>query len=169
MERLTLFANVLLPLPLPGYFTYRVPYELNTVIQTGQRVVVQFGKKKVYTALVRNIHQNPPQYSDVKYILSILENEPIVNELQFTFWEWMASYYMCTPGEVMNAALPSALKLASETKIVMNPLFDGDISNLNEKELLVAEALNAQTILTITDVSKIIEQKSVITLIKNMI
>jgi len=169
MERITLFADVLLPLPLPGYFTYRVPFELNDVIQTGQRVVVQFGKKKVYTALVRKIHQIPPQYSDIKYILSILENEPIVNEIQFTFWEWIASYYMCTPGEVMNAALPSALKLTSETKIVMNPSFDGDISNLNEKELLIAEALNAQEVLTITDVAKIIEQKSVITIIKNMI
>ena len=75
MERLTLFADLLLPLPLPAYFTYRVPYELNTAIQVGQRVVVQFGKKKVYTALVRKIHQVPPQYSDIKYILSILENE----------------------------------------------------------------------------------------------
>ncbi|MFA4852286.1 MAG: primosomal protein N' [Bacteroidales bacterium] len=169
MERLTLFADVLLPLPLPGYFTYRVPYDLNDEIQTGQRVVVQFGRKKVYTALVRKIHKNPPDVSNVKYILSILENEPLVNEMQFVLWEWMASYYLCTPGEVMNAALPSALKLTSETKIVMNPLFDGDISNLNEKELSVAQALNVQKVLTITDVSKIIEQITVIPLIKNMI
>jgi len=169
MERITLFADVLLPLPLPGYFTYRIPYELNDFIQTGQRVVVQFGKKKIYTALVRRIHADPPKVSDIKYVLSILENEPLVNEMQFTFWEWMALYYMCTPGEVMNSALPAALKLASETKIVLNPSFDGDISNMNEKEILIADALNVQKVLTITDVSKIIEQRSAITLIKNLI
>ena len=169
MERLTLFADVLLPLALPGYYTYRIPYELNNDIQSGQRVVVQFGKKKIYTALVRRIHKNLPNVKDVKYILSTLENEALVNEKQFIFWEWMASYYMCTPGEIMNAALPSALKLASETKIVMDPSFDGEISNLNEKELLIAEALSANKVLTITDVSKIVGQRSVITLIKNMI
>ncbi len=169
MERITLFADVLLPLPLPSYYTYRVPYELNDEIHPGQRVVVQFGKKKIYTALVRRIHENLPAFSDVKYILSILEDEALVNDKQFTLWEWMASYYMCTPGEVMNAALPSALKLASETKIVMSPSFSGDITNLNEKELLVAESLNERKVLTITDVSKLIEQRTVIPLIKNMI
>ncbi len=169
MDRITLFADVLLPLPLPGYYTYRVPFELNEIIQTGQRVVVQFGTKKIYTALVRKIHTTPPDLITIKYVLSTLENEPLVSEMQFTFWEWMASYYMCTPGEVMNSALPSALKLASETKIVLNPTFDGDISNLNEKEILIAEALSHQKVLTISDVLKIIEQRSVIALIKNMI
>ena len=169
MERITLFADVLLPIPLPGYYTYRVPYDLNDIIHVGQRVVVQFGKKKIYTALVRNIHEIPPKFSDVKYILSILENESIVNEIQFTFWEWIASYYMCAPGEVMNSAIPAALKLASETKIVLNPNFDGDISGLNEKEILIAQALNNQKTLTITDVSKIVEQRTVINLIKNLI
>jgi primosomal protein N' (replication factor Y) len=169
MERITLFADVVLPLPLPGYFTYRVPFEMNEVLQPGHRVVVQFGKKKIYTALVRKIHESPPKVKDIKYILSILEDKPLVNEKQFLLWEWIASYYMCTPGEVMNAALPSALKLASETKIVMSPLFDGDISELNEKEIQIAEALNAQKVLTITDAAIIAEQTTIIPLIKNLI
>ncbi len=169
MERHTFFADVLLPLALPGYYTYRIPYELNDAVQPGQRVVVQFGKKKIYTALVRRIHENPPKIKDIKYILSVLETESLVNEKQFIFWEWMAAYYMCAPGEVMNTALPAALKLASETKIVLNPAFDGDISNLNEREILIAEALNNQKTLTITDVSKIVEQRTVISLIKNLI
>jgi primosomal protein N' (replication factor Y) (superfamily II helicase) len=169
MDRITLFADVLLPLPLPGYYTYRIPFEFNNAVQQGQRVVVQFGKKKIYTALVRRIHENPPEVSDIKYILSILENEALVNEMQFTFWEWLASYYMCTPGEVMNSAFPAALKLTSETKIIINPDFDGDLSNLNETEILISQTLNAQKVLTITDVSKIIEQRISIVLIKNMI
>lgn len=169
MERTTLFADVLLPLPLPGYYTYRVPFELNDIVQPGLRVVVQFGKKRIYTAIIHKIHSNTPKVSDIKYILSLLENEPLVNEKQLEFWEWIAGYYMCTPGEVMNAAVPAALKLESETKIMLNPSFDGDISLLTEKELLIAEALTAQKVLTITDVTKIADQKKIIPLIKTLI
>jgi primosomal protein N' (replication factor Y) (superfamily II helicase) len=169
MERITFFADVLLPIPLPGYYTYRVPYELNDIVQPGLRVVVQFGKKKIYTAIIRKIHSIAPKVSDIKYILSLLENDPLVNEKQMQFWEWIASYYMCTPGEVMNAALPSALKLESETKITLNPDFNGDLSALTEKEILIAEALSAQKVLTITDVTKIADQKKIIPLIKTLI
>ncbi|HOT89565.1 MAG TPA: primosomal protein N', partial [Bacteroidales bacterium] len=169
MERITLFADVLLPISLPGYFTYRVPFELNNIIKPGQQVVVQFGKKKIYTALVRKIHTTAPPINDIKYILSILEVEALIYEKQFLLWEWIASYYMCTPGEVMNAALPSALKLTSETKIILNPSFDGDVSLLNEKELMTTEALTHQKELTLTDLAKLIEQKTVIPLIKNLI
>jgi len=91
MERITLFADVLLPLPLPGYFTYRVPFELNSEITTGQRVVVQFGKRKIYTALVRHLHETAPEKYTPKYILSILDNDPVVNEEQFSFWEWISA------------------------------------------------------------------------------
>jgi primosomal protein N' (replication factor Y) (superfamily II helicase) len=169
MDRVTLFADVLLPLPLPGYYTYRVPYEMNDLVQPGLRVVVQFGKKRIYTALIRKIHSDAPKVSDIKYTLSILENDPLVNEKQMQFWEWIASYYMCTPGEVMNAAVPAALKLESETKIMLNPAFDGDLSVLTEKEILIAEALTAQKVLTITDVTKIADQKKIIPLIKTLI
>jgi len=169
MERRTFFADVLLPLPLKGYFTYRIPNELIAVVKPGLRVVVQFGKKKIFTALVRNIHENIPSIGEVKYILSVLDTFPVVNDIQFQFWEWMASYYLCNVGEVMNAALPSALKLASESKIVLNPAFDGDISTLSEKEWLVLQALQTQQVLTLNEVSKIIEQLKVFPLIKTMI
>ncbi|HNW97366.1 MAG TPA: primosomal protein N' [Bacteroidales bacterium] len=169
MERVTNFADVILPLSLPGYYTYRVPYEMNDVVQPGMRVVVQFGKKKIYTAIVRKVHSETPKVNDIKYILSILENDALVTEKQMQFWEWISSYYMCTPGEVMKAALPSALKLESETKIILNPSFDGDISLLTEKELLIAEALSKQKALTITDVTKIADQKKIIPLIKTLI
>ncbi|MFZ4401255.1 MAG: replication restart helicase PriA [Bacteroidales bacterium] len=169
MERKTLFADVLLPLPLPGYFTYRIPFDMNNLIIPGQRVVIQFGKKKIYTALVRRVHEKPPETYRVKYILSVLDSEAIVNEKQFLFWEWMADYYLCHVGEVMNAALPPAFKLASESRIVINPDFDGDYSQLNEYEMLVAEALVSRESLTVSEVTEITGLQKIIPLIKTLI
>ncbi|MFZ4412659.1 MAG: replication restart helicase PriA [Bacteroidales bacterium] len=169
MERITLFADVLLPLPLKGYFTYRIPFEMNEMLKPGQRVVIQFGKKKVYTALVRRIHEKPPLAYAVKYILSVLDSEAIVNEKQFLLWEWIADYYMCAIGEVMNAALPAAFKLASETRILINPDFDGDFSQFNEYEMLVAEALVSRESLTVSEVTEITGLQKTIPLIKTLI
>ncbi|MBL6950581.1 MAG: primosomal protein N' [Bacteroidales bacterium] len=169
MERLTLFADVVLPLPVSGTFTYRVPNALNDVVKEGKRVVVQFGSRRIYTALIRKIHQKPPARHIPKYILSILDEAPIVSDIQFAFWDWIASYYLCHLGEVMNAALPSVFKLASESKVVLNPLFSGDTSQLNEKELLLLEALGHQKTIAISDVMKILDQQKVIPFIKTMI
>ncbi|HOY32495.1 MAG TPA: primosomal protein N' [Bacteroidales bacterium] len=168
MERITLFADVILPLPLPGFFTYRVPYELNNAIKQGVRVVVQFGKKKIYTALVYRIHENVPLDYQAKYILSVLDDFPVVNALQYSFWDWISKYYMCRPGEVMNTALPSSLKLESESCVALNPAFDKNFGELNEKEYLIAEALEIRQKLTLTEISNIIEQQKIIPLLKNM-
>ncbi len=169
MDRITYFVDVLLPLPVPELFTYRVPYELNNSIQKWKRVVVQFGKKKIYTAVVVNIHQIPPKNYHTKYILSILDEKPVMNDIQYSLWKWISDYYMCETGEVMNVAFPSALKLASESRIVMNPSFDGDTETLNEKEYLITEALDIQKQLTLTEVENIVEQKKVIPIIKGLI
>jgi len=169
MERITLFAEILLPLPVPGTFTYRVPFEMNDGVEVGKRVVVQFGRKKIYTGLVKEIHQNVPTNYTPKYILSILDPGAVVNQIQLKFWDWVSDYYMCFAGEVVNVALPSALKLASETRVIQNPDFDGDTSNLNEKEYLIAEAIDIQKTLSISEVSNIVEFKKVIPLIKNLI
>ena len=169
MERTTYFADVLLPLPVKGLFTYRVPYELNDEVSVGKRVVVQFGARKLYTALIKNLHEIPPQNYTPKYILSIVDNERIVNDIQFRFWEWLASYYLCHEGEVMNVALPSGLKLAGESKLYLNPAFDNDFSILNDREYLIAEALDIRKCLTIQEVSEIVESKKVIPIVKTMI
>ena len=169
MERITLFADIILPLPLPGYYTYRIPYEMNDIVKPGQRVVVQFGQKKIYTGLIRKIHENVPKGYTVKYILSILDIIPLVNEKQFKFWEWIADYYMCNPGDVMHAALPPAFKLASESKVVINPDFDGDYSQLNENENLIAEALLSRDSITDSEVSNITGLQKVIPLLKTLI
>jgi primosomal protein N' (replication factor Y) (superfamily II helicase) len=169
MSRTTLFVDVILPVAVPNLYTYRVPFELNDHIQIGQRVIVRFGKSKLYTALVRKIHEQIPAKYEAKYIESILDEQAIVNEKQFLLWEWIASYYMCTIGEVMNAALPSGLKLSSETKIVMNPLFNGHSLDLNDKEFLIMEALGLNNILTMEEAASISGQKSAYNIIKVML
>lgn len=166
---ITLFAEVLLPLPVKGYFSYRIPREMVESVVPGIRVVVQFGSKKLYTALVRRVSTEPPKVVSAKYILSVVDPVPVVNERQFLFWEWIASYYMCTEGEVMNAALPSAYKLASETRVVMDPEYIHDSEVLSDNEFLVIEALDIQKILSITEISRIVGIAKVIPLIKTML
>ena len=136
-----MYVDVILPLPLPGSFTYAVPPEFADKVGIGCRVVVQFGNRKIYTALVRKIHSDADSSLAFKDILSVLDNEALVKEWQFRFWDWMASYYMCTTGEVMNAALPSAFKLASETRVAINPDYRIDSVTLNEKEFSLVETL----------------------------
>ena len=164
-----LFASVLLPLPLPGYFTYRVPEEFQPDICPGKRVVVPFGKKKIYTALVHELHTENPSPVEAKSILSVLDDRPVVFPVQFSIWEWIAAYYMCTPGEVMNAALPSGFKLASESMICLNPDADLETADLNEKEIMIIEALLAQKKLPVNTIADILDQRKIIPLINTLI
>ncbi len=159
----------MLPLPVGGTFTYRVPFELNDQVQPGVRVVVQFGSRKIYTALVDRVHETPPADRSPKYLLSVLDENPIVTPVQRAFWDWIAGYYLCFPGEVMNAALPSAFKLASESKVALNPLLPSDFSGLNEKELLLVEALHNRKTIAVSEVSKILDLQKIIPVIKNLI
>jgi primosomal protein N' (replication factor Y) len=169
MERKTFFADIVLPLPIPGLFTYRVPFELNEEVSVGKRVVVQFGKKKIYTGLIFSLHENVPLQHTPKYILSVLDEYPIVVPSQFRFWQWMSEYYLCKMGEVMNAAIPAAFKLASESSVVLHPEFDRNFSVLNEKEVLIARALENNQQLSLTEISSIVEQKKIIPLIQTLI
>ncbi len=118
-DRITLFAEVLLPIPVPGTFTYRVPYALNDKVRVGQRAVVQFGKTKIMSGLIVGLNETVPEV-EVKYLSDLLDSEPIVNEVQLRFWDWICQYYMCHLGEVMQAALPSALKLGRESTIALS-------------------------------------------------
>ncbi len=168
-ERKTYFADVMVPVPVPDLFTYRVPHALHARLAVGQRVIVQFGKKKVYAALVTRIHENIPQNREPKYILGILDEKPILNRLQLDFWEWIGQYYMSFPGEVMAAALPGALKLASESNIALSPDFVPDQLVLNDNEFLITEALSIQARLSISEVSAIVGFQKVMPLLKTMI
>ncbi len=171
MSRVTLFVDVILPLSVPNLYTYRVPYDWNDSIAVGQRVVVQFGKGKLYSALVRRVHEVPPKQYAAKYIESILDEFPVVNEKQFALWEWMSGYYMCTIGDVMIAALPGGFRLSSETKLILHQDYKEKLptTDLSDKEFLILDALELRDVLSLNDVSAIVEQKTVYPLIKSMI
>src|SRR5690606_21219619 len=118
-ERDLLYAEVILPLALPLNYTYRIPPHLAGEVVPGKRVAVQFGKSRMYSALVRRVVPEFNSRYAPKEILEVLDESPIVTETQFRFWEWMSTYYMCTTGEVMTAALPASFKLSSQTRIVL--------------------------------------------------
>ena len=111
------FADVIVPLPIPGQYTYAVPLELEEKVCAGIRVIVPFGKKKYYTAIVTRVHEDAPAGYDTKELMEILDKKPILLKRQYDFWQWIADYYLCTLGDVYKAALPSGMKLESETLI----------------------------------------------------
>ncbi len=158
----TLFVDVILPLALPRTYTYRVPKDWNQLMKSGQRVIVQFGKgRKQYSAIVKTIHENPPAAYQAKYILSIVDEDPIVGEKQILFWEWLAEYYMATIGEVMLAALPAGLRLASESRILLHPEYQKVVNELSDDEFLLIEALELRNVLTLKEISEILQIKHI--------
>lgn len=167
-DRETLFVEVILPLAIAKNYTYRVPFHLNNEATIGKRVVVQFGKSKLYTAVIASVGKQAPEKYEAKYLLEILDDRPVVSERQLQFWQWLSEYYMCTVGEVMNAALPSALKLASETKVVLNKDFEFDKAALHDKEFMIVEALELQSELAVGDIAKLLGQKTVMPILKLM-
>jgi primosomal protein N' (replication factor Y) len=169
MSGLATFVDVIIPVAIPNLLTYRVPRDLEEVIKPGVRVIVQLGKSKLHTAIVRKVHGQPPRDYTAKSIEYLLDEEPIVLEHQMRFWEWMADYYLCTTGEVLGAALPSTMKLASETKIVLSEREGADESSLSDREFLVLEALEIQKKLQISEIAEILGIKTVQPIIKGLI
>jgi len=143
-----IFVDVILPLALPKLYTYSVPDDLTESIKVGVRVTVQFGKKKLYSAIAYRIHVTPPESYETKDILQVIDSKPLVSEIQLEFWEWMASYYMCPLGDVMKAALPSGLKMESETLVgrVESFEFTDSISNNEAAILDLLEETNSLSI-----------------------
>ena len=149
------FADVVLPLPLYKYFTYRIPSDWQAVLQPGSRVVVPFGRKKYYTAIVARLHDVMPQGYEVKEILSILDDRPVLRRPQLRFWEWIADYYLCSVGDVYKAALPSGLKLESETVVTLNAEFEEpDDNRLKEREWMLLAALGKRSRMTVQELEK---------------
>lgn len=171
MERVTLFADVILPLPLPKLYTYRIPFEMNDEVMVGARVIVQFGVKKVLSCIVAGIHETAPADYQTKYILDVLDDKPIVTAPQLKLFKWIADYYMCTLGEVINAALPSALKLSSESRIQMHPQYEPEESNLilAPQEEKIIFALQHNQTLTFSEVGRLLDHKSYHKFIKSLI
>ncbi|MDX5481207.1 MAG: primosomal protein N', partial [Hymenobacteraceae bacterium] len=171
VERVTLFADVILPLPLPKLYTYRIPFDMNDEVLVGARVIVQFGAKKVLSCIVAEIHENAPADYQAKYILDVLDDKPIITAPQLKLFKWIADYYMCTLGEVINAALPSALKLSSESRIQLHPQYNPEEDELilGPQEEKIIFALQSNQALTFTEVGNLLQLKSYHKYIKSLI
>lgn len=163
------FIDVILPIPLKRQFTYSVSSDEASLLKQGMRVAVPFGKTKIYTGIVYAVYKdNPPPY-ETKPIDQILDNYPIVNSFQIKHWEWMASYYMCTLGEVIRAAVPSAFLLESETIIILSEKKSVLEEGLSDDEFLVYEALQQQSMLHINDIRAVLDRKNVVKVLHNLL
>ena len=163
------FVEVILPLSLAKTFTYRVSETEFHFIKAGMRLAVPFGKSKIYTALVVGVHQNQPTLYEAKEIHQILDEKPIVTEIQITHWQWIASYYMCAIGDVYRGDMPSALLLESETIIASKSTVIIDESQLSDEEYLVYEALQQQSSLKVQDIMSILNKKNIFPVIQKLI
>ena len=163
------FINVILPIPLEKSFTYAITKAEADFLKPGMRVSVPFGKTKIYTAIVFDIHTTAPLIYEAKQIHQILDETPIVTEKQLRHWQWISSYYMCTLGDVMRAALPNAFILESETIISKNEALVINDTDLKDDEFIVYEALHHQSSLKIQDLMAILDKKNVLPVIKRLL
>jgi primosomal protein N' (replication factor Y) len=164
------FADVILPLPIAGFFTYSVPEELRNQVIAGTRVIVQFGAKKFYSALVYEVHDKKPVDYNTKPIEYIIDSTPIIPINAFPFWEWIAGYYHCMIGEVFKAALPSGLKLESETRINYNSDYtEQNNQKLTPREQLLLDVIREKQSLSIAELNNSVLKKNSIAVVKDLL
>ena len=169
-ERETFFADVLLPVPMRQVFTYRIPFEFNDQIRSGLRVLVPFGKNKLLTGLVTNVHQQVPKDYQAKYIDTILDEQPIITGKQLAFWDWVSSYYMAPIGDVMNAALPANFKLASESKFCIHPDSPNpDSFQLAKREIEILDLLRVNESCSTKELSELLGIKTIQPYLKKLL
>lgn len=162
------YVDVIVPLPVAGQYTYSVPADLEDKVKAGCRIVVPFGSKKFYTAIVTSVHQNAPETYETKDLVEVLDTSPVLLKRQYDFWKWLADYYLCTLGDVYKAALPSGMKLESETLVVSNPEFEAD-KPLPEKEQRILDLLYDDSEQCITQLEKASGIKNLLPVIKSLL
>lgn len=163
------FIEVILPLSLAKTFTYRVSEAEFHFIKKGMRVAVPFGKSKIYTALVLDIHENAPTLYEAKEIHQILDERPIATEIQIKHWLWVANYYMCGIGDVYRGAFPTGLLLESETIVSHKPDVVVNDSELSDDEFLIYEALQHQSSLKVQEIASILNRKNILPILQKLI
>lgn len=131
------YVDVIVPLPLEGTFTYSVPHDLAERVRFGVRVAVTFGASKVHTAIVVRVHQDKPAFN-VKDIVDVIDDQPMLLEQQYQLWQWLSGYYMAPLGDVYNAALPAGLKVEENYKPRTETYIDLCEPLRNEQSLNVA-------------------------------
>ncbi|MDI1234781.1 MAG: primosomal protein N' [bacterium] len=158
--RETLYVEVVLPLPIPRLFTYRLSEDMNELAVVGKRVFVVFGSRKVYTALIVNITSEAPKVYEAQYVLAFIDDSPLITPQQLKFWQWIADYYMCTLGDVMSAALPSGLKIESETFVALAEDVQYDENELDEKEVKILKLLEGKEKIKISAIETELKSKA---------
>lgn len=167
----TLFAHVLVPVPVPKAYTYRVPHDWNDWIHPGLRVAVQFGPKKIYAGIILELSDLPPEGYQAAYLLDVLDDAPIVNQRQLQFWQWISKYYMCYMGEVMATALPAGYRLQSETKILLHPDADLEMvskADVEEMEWQILELLGKKDGVALDEIHQKLGVKNLLKPVKSL-
>lgn len=164
-----LYAEIIIPLALPKNYTWAIPPAFQQQVQPGIRVEVMLGKSKKYAGIIKRIHYEKPEAFEPKDIINILDTEPIIHAEQLVFWEWMSKYYMCSEGEIMQAAVPANLKLSSESILIWNDERSLNFSDLSDNEYLVAEALEIKKELRLGEVQELLDSAHVYPVIKKLI
>ena len=162
------YADVILPLPLKGTFTYHITKKQKETLDIGFRVAVSFGKRKVYTGIIKKVHNTKPELYETKPIEFIYDEEALVTELQIDFWSWISRYYFTPIGDVLKAAIPSTFLLESDTVIIKKEVDKNTIEQMSGDEFLIYEALDFKN-LKINEVSDIVDKKNTYTIIQKMI
>jgi len=126
------YADLILPLPLQGTFTYALPPAMQATVQVGMRVLVPFGRNKTYLGIVARLHDEQPQGYEVKSVTQLMDAEPVVTPGQLRLWQWISDYYLSPIGDVYKAALPAGLKAEdgyrpkTETYIRLTPAYQNE-------------------------------------------
>lgn len=169
IKLVVVYAEIIIPLALPLNYTWAIPKAFQEKVQPGIRVEVMLGKSKKYAGIIKKIHHNKPEAFEPRDMINILDHEPIIHQEQLAFWEWMANYYMCTEGEIMQAAIPANLKLSSESILVWNEERNLNFSDLTDNEYIVAEALELKKELRLSEVQELLDVTHVYPIIKKLI
>ena len=162
------YADVILPLPLQGTFTYQLSLEQSKLLGIGHRVAVSFGKRKILTGVIKEIHNQKPDFSEIKPIEFSYDKNALVSELQIEFWSWISKYYFTPIGDVLKAAIPSTFLLESDTVIIKKEIDNETLKKLTDEEFLIYEALDFKN-LKIDEVGEILDKKSTYSIIQGMI
>lgn len=164
-----LLVEVILPLKLEGVFTYSLPKELEDAAKVGSRIVVPFGSKRLYTGIIKGFTHSLPEHIQIKNVVDVLDKQPITTEKQLKVWDWIAEYYICSLGEIYNNALPSALKLESETFVKIGPTAVEDFSLLDEYETIVYQSVLKRGIIALKELEAFIPAKKILPTVKELL
>ena len=162
------YVDVIVPLPIASQYTYSLPPEWEESVQEGCRVVVSFGRKKFYTAIVTKVHYAAPEGYETKDIEEVLDTSPVLLPRQLEFWEWLSTYYLCTLGDVYKAAIPSGMKLESESVVVYNEDFEA-VQPLSENEQRLLDLLSSDKEQCVTQLQRSMGVKYILPVVKRLL